>query len=140
MALARLFASSKARLAALALAGGLAIGAPLSNSTMPQSLQLVGYSGLLAEWTIAAALTRTESGRELRGPLSLQHTGLCSVDGPEKKTGQLRLRLARFSSRIDATLTIDNAECNYSGSLSDVYTGLMFCPGQEPAPLTLWIK
>lgn len=140
--MARLLGSRKTGLSALslALAGALGVALFLATSPAPPSLQITGYSGHLAEWSITAALAKTASGRELSGPLTMQHTGLCSVDGPERKTGEMRLRLARFSSRINATLAIDDIECSYSGSLSDVYTGLMVCPDRQPMPLTFWMR
>jgi hypothetical protein len=138
--MAQLLGSRKAGLSALSLAGALAIALHLATSPVPQSLQITGYSGHLAEWSITAALAKTASGRELSGPLTMQHTGLCSVDGPERKTGEMRLRLARFSSRIDARLAVDDVECSYSGSLSEVYTGQMVCPDRQPMPLILWMR
>jgi hypothetical protein len=140
-AMAQWLRARKASLTMLSLVGGgVAVAVPLATSTLPHSLQIVGYSGHLAEWTIAAALTRSASGREFSGPLTMQHTGLCSVNGAERRTGEMRLRLARFAGRIEATLLVDNVACNYIGTLSDVYTGLMACPDQRPVPLTFWTR
>lgn len=129
-----------AGLMALTFACGLLIVMALVVATKPRSLQMTGYSGHLAEWSLTATLTRDESGGDFSGPLAMEHTGLCSLDGPERKAGEMRLRLARFRSRVDAKVRIDGVECDYSGSLSDVYTGLMVCPGSRPVPVALWIN
>ena len=123
---------------ALSFAGGLLIVMAFAVPTIPRSLQITGYSGHLAEWTLTASLVRDASGRELSGPLTMEHTGLCSVDGPERGAGEMRLRLTW--SGIDAKVLFAGVECDYNGTLSDVYTGMMACPGSRPVPLTLWVN
>lgn len=125
---------------ALSFAGGLAIVLLLAAPMMPRSLQLTGYSGYLAEWSLAATLASNETGGGFNGALTMEHTGLCSLDGPEKKTGEMRLRLARFGSTMSAKVLIDGVECTYDGTLSEVYTGMLRCPGTRPVPLTVWTK
>ena len=125
---------------ALSFAGGLAIVLSLWTPNMPHSVQLTGYSGHLAEWSLAANLAKEETGSGFIGALTLEHAGLCSLDGPEKKTGEMRLRLARFGSTMQAKVLIDGVECTYEGALSDVYAGNLICPGSRPVPLTVWIK
>src|SRR5262245_61655751 len=125
---------------ALSVAGGFLIVVALVAPAMPRSLQMTGYSGHVAEWSLTATLTRQESSGDFSGPLMMEHTGLCRLDGPERKAGEMRLRLARFRSRVDAKVRIDGVECHYRGSLSDVYTGLMVCPGTRPVPVALWIN
>jgi hypothetical protein len=124
----------------LSFAGGFAIVLMLAAPNMPQSLQLTGYSGHLAEWSLAANLAKEETGGGFVGALTLEHTGLCSLDGTEKKSGEMRLRLAWFRSKIQATVLIDGVECAYEGALSDVYTGMLICPGSRPVPLAVWIN
>lgn len=105
------------------------------------SLQIFGYSGYLGEWELTA--TVKEDGSTTRkgysGPLSMKHVGLCTQDGPEEKSGQIRVLLSS-SSRIQATLWMDGVECGYQGVLSDFYSGTMNCSGRETVPLKLWIK
>jgi hypothetical protein len=104
------------------------------------SLELVGYSGYLGEWELTATLTDDGSTtpKGYSGPLSIKHVGLCTQDGPEEKSG--KIRVIPFESRIDATLWADGVECSYHGVLSDFYTGSMDCSGRESVPLKLWIK
>ena len=106
------------------------------------SLQLVGYSGYLGEWELTAALTEDGSTtpKGYSGPLSMKHVGLCTQDGPEEKSGKIRVQMVPSESRIKATLWVDGVECGYQGILSDFYTGTMDCFGRERVPLKLWIK
>jgi hypothetical protein len=104
------------------------------------SLELVGYSGYLGEWELTAIVTDDGSTtpKGYSGPLSIKHVGLCTQDGPEEKSG--KIRVIRFETRIDATLWADGVECSYHGVLSDFYTGSMDCSGRESVPLKLWLK
>ena len=107
-----------------------------------QSRQVFGYAGVLGEWELSATVTERTSwwSKEFSGPLTLKHLGMCTVDGPEEKTGELRILLSNWSSRLTATLLIAGMECTYSGGLSDSYTGTMACPGKPLVPLRLWVR
>ena len=58
-----------------------------------QTRAVIGQVGILGEWELTATVTKQTDGggRRWNGPLSLKHVGFCSVDGPEEKTGELRL-------------------------------------------------
>jgi hypothetical protein len=105
-----------------------------------QSLDVSGQLGVLGEWEISATVTEKahDGVKQFAGPLNLRHVGICSVDGPEEKTGELRLRLS--STSLDAALLIDGRACTFSARLKDGYSGVMDCPDRRPVPLTLWIK
>jgi hypothetical protein len=107
-----------------------------------QSLQLIGYSGYLGEWELTATVTEKMSGpaKEYTGPLTMTHVGLCTQDGPEQKTGAIRLQMSAPLSRLDATVSIAGVECTYSGQMSDAYSGTLNCPDREAVPLKLWVK
>ena len=96
----------------------------------------------LGEWELTATVTETASGRtkEYSGPLTMKHVGVCTQDGPEEKTGEMRFQISASSSRLNATLSVAGVECTYSGRLSDSYTGMMNCPGRQAVPLKLWVK
>ena len=68
----------------------------LATPASAQSLQIVGYSGYLGEWELTATVTETASGhtKEYSGPLTMKHVGLCTQDGPEEKTGEMRLQIS----------------------------------------------
>jgi hypothetical protein len=121
----------------LLLAPGL-LAAPASA----QSLQVVGYSGYLGEWELTATVTETASSRvkEYSGPLTMKHIGLCTQDGPEEKTGEMRFQISAAPALLNATLSVAGIECTYSGRLLDSYTGTMSCPGRQAVPLKLWVK
>ena len=114
----------------------------LATPVGAQSLQVTGYSGYLGEWELTATVTENISGRtnEYSGPLTMKHVGLCTQDGPEEKTGEMRLQISALPPRLNATLLVAGVECTYSGRLSDSYTGTMACPGRGAVPLRLWVK
>jgi hypothetical protein len=107
-----------------------------------KSLQLVGYAGLLVEWELTATVTEDAHGwaKEFSGPLSMKHVGICTQDGPEEKSGEIRLQISALSSRLNATLLVEGVACSYSAGLSDPYSGMMACPDREAVPLKLWLK
>ena len=113
----------------------------LATSAQAQSLQLIGYSGYLGEWEVTATVTEDSSGGKLyAGPMTMKHVGICTQEGPEERTGKIRLQRSASQSRLNATLSVDGVECTYSGQLSDSYTGTMSCPGREAVPLRLWLR
>jgi hypothetical protein len=120
----------------LFLAGALAAPA------QARSMQLVGYAGVLGEWELTATVTEKAAwwAKEFSGPLSMKHVGICTQDGPEEKTGEIRLQISALSSRLDATLLVEGIACSYSAGLSDPYSGMMACPDREAVPLKLWLK
>ena len=127
---------------AFCLLGLLAVaaGTLAAGSNVPPSADITGISGHAGEWELTATLTRSGKSRELSGPLKMTHIGWCSPGGPQEKSGELRVRMARISSTIEAHLRVDGMECTYAGRLSDAYTGLMACPDRRPVPLLLWLR
>ena len=119
----------------------IALGA-LATTARAQSLQVSGHAGVLGEWELNATVTPTVSQRakEFSGPLTMKHVGLCTQDGPEEKTGEMRIQISGSSSRMKATLLMGGVECTYSGRFSDAYIGVMNCPDRRAVPLTLWVK
>ena len=113
-----------------------ALAAPASA----QSLEVFGYAGVLGEWELTATVTENASRRtkDFSGPVTMTHVGLCTQDGPEKKTGEIRLQL--LPARLNATILVAGVACSYSGRLSNFYTGIMTCPDREAVPLKLWVK
>jgi hypothetical protein len=107
-----------------------------------QSREVIGQAGFLGEWELTATvMERAANGtKELVGPLSLKHVGVCTQDGPEEKSGELRLRLSDSPARVMATLLIEGTECTYNGTFEISFEGLMNCPDRRSVPLRLWIK
>jgi hypothetical protein len=114
----------------------------LAAPAQAKSLQLVGYAGVLGEWELTATVTDNARGwtEEFSGPLSMKHVGICTQDGPEEKTGEIRFRISALSSRLEATLLVEGVACRYSAGRSDPYSGMMACPDREAVPLKLWLK
>jgi hypothetical protein len=119
----------------------LALGA-LAAPAQAQSLQVVGYAGVLGEWELTATVTEKAGlwSKEFSGPLSMKHVGICTQDGPEEKTGEIRFQISALSSQLDATLLVEGLACSYSARLSNPTSGLMACPDREAVPLKLWLK
>ena len=124
-----------------ALVALIALGAP-GVPAHAGSLQVIGYAGALGEWELTATVTESASWltKEFSGPLTMKHTGVCTRDGPEEKTGEMRFQISALSSQLNATLSVDGIACSYSGKLSDSYTGMMTCPNRPAVPLRLWVK
>src|SRR3977135_1949778 len=114
----------------------------LATPAGAQSLQVIGYSGYLGEWELTA--TVTEKARlwswEFSGPLSMKHIGICTQDGPEERTGEIRFQISALSSQLDGTLLVEGMECTYSARSADPYSGTMACPDGKAVPLKLWLK
>jgi hypothetical protein len=125
---------------------GLLILIALAASAAParsESLQVTGYAGVLGEWELTATVVTRKASqrtREYAGPLTMKHVGWCTQEGPQEKSGEIRLRISTLSSRLKATLSVDAVDCTYRASLSDSYTGTMECPGRAAVPLELWVK
>jgi len=109
---------ARARVALIVLG---ALGVPAHAETR----QVIGYAGVLGEWELTATVTENPSRRtgEFSGPLTLKHTGVCTRDGPEERTGEMRFQIAALSSQLNATLSVDGVACSYSGKLSDPTAG-----------------
>ena len=118
----------------------LAVLGVLATPAGAESLEVLGYAGVLGEWELTASVTGNDNTRAYSGPFTMTHVGICTVDGPEEKKGEIRFRLSKSSSRIQATLLVDGTECSYSARLSDFFAGTMNCPNRPAVPLKLWVK
>jgi hypothetical protein len=124
---------------ALSLAIALAA---LATAAQAQTHEVIGYAGDLGEWELTATVVEKTSSltKEYAGPLTMTHVGICTQEGPEEKTGDIRFQISALSSRLNATLSVDGVACTYSGILSDSYTGMMSCADRPAVPLKLWVK
>jgi len=118
------------------LFGSIATAAPA------QSLEVIGYSGYLGEWDLSATVVQSAQGgeKEYFGQVTMKHVGLCTQDGPEEKTGEMRMRISASQLQLEATLSVAGVACSYKGQLADSYNGTMTCPDREAVPLKLWLK
>jgi hypothetical protein len=106
----------------------------------PASLDITGYSGRLGEWELTAAVARTGEADELTGPLTMRHVGICTQEGPQEKSGEMRVRLSTFTAKVVAAIVVDGVECAYRGPLSEAHLGELLCPDRRPIPITLWTR
>jgi len=115
----------------------------LVASTNAQTTRAVtGQAGILGEWDLTATVTQRpdSGGRQWSGPLSMKHVGFCSVDGPEEKTGELRLLVSDRPGETSVTLLIDGMECTFKGRLADGEDGVMACPDRPDMPMMLMVQ
>jgi hypothetical protein len=114
----------------------------LATPSGAQTRAVNGQFGILGEWELTATVTKQTDGggRRWNGPLSLKHIGLCSVDGPEEKAGELQLDVSDPPGEATATLLIDGTACAFAGRLTDEYHGVMKCPDRRDEPMMLSIE
>jgi hypothetical protein len=114
----------------------------MSASAAPaQSYSASGQVGYLQEWELKASLAKSVSGGkvEYRGPLTLRHVGLCSVNGTEEKSGELRLTISRSAAGVEGTLAMDDDSCRIVASASPSYSGLLSCRNAQGVPINFSI-
>jgi hypothetical protein len=97
---------------------------------------------VLGEWELTATVNEKTRllGKEFSGPLSMKHVGICTQDGPEERSGEIRIQISAFTSHLDAKLLVEGIECTYSAQSSAPNSGMMACPDREAIPLKLWLK
>ena len=114
----------------------------LAGPAVAEPHEVFGYAGELGEWELLATVTDKAhaSGREFSGPLTMTHIGICTQDGPEKRSGEIRFQLMESSSRLNAVMMLAGVECTFSGKRADFYSGVMTCADRRVFPLKLWVK
>ena len=111
------------------------------GSVQAQSLQVAGAAGYASEWELSGVVKQIGPTKEFSGPLTFTHVGLCSVDGPLVKSGQIKFEVSKSSSRIQAALFYEGAWCAYDGKLSGSSShGFMRCSETDQIPITLILK
>jgi hypothetical protein len=114
----------------------------LSAPAQAEPRQVLGYAGVLGEWELTATVDEKAHwwSKEFSGPLSMKHVGICTRDGPEERTGEIRFQISAYTSQLDAKLLVEGIECTYSAPSSQPYSGVMTCPDREAIPLKLWLR
>jgi hypothetical protein len=104
--------------------------------------EVFGYAGELGEWELLATVTDQAHapGGEFSGPLTMTHVGICTQDGPEKRSGEIRFQLSESSSTLNAVMVLAGVECSFKGKRTDFYSGVMACADRRTFPLKLWVK
>ena len=115
--------------------------AMLGVSARAEPLQLAGKFGYLSEFELSARLAApAPNAKELSGPMTITHVGLCTHDGPQQQQGLIKLQIAGAGAPVKATLVFDGHECTYRGRLSQAAVGEMDCPGISALPFSLWAQ
>jgi hypothetical protein len=118
------------------LLAALWIGASAGTATA-QSYSVNGQIGYLQEWEMKANLAG--SGVNYDGPVTLRHVGLCSVNGPEEKSGIVRLSVSRKTAAVEGTLTLKDDSCRIAASASKSHSGLLNCRDGQGVPISFSI-
>ncbi len=71
--------------------------------------------------------------------MTLRHVGLCSVNGVEEKSGEMRLTVSRSTSGVEGTLAMDDDSCRIVASASPSYSGLLSCRNAQGVPINFSI-
>jgi hypothetical protein len=101
-----------------------------------------GQVGYLQEWELEASLAKSVSGGriEYSGPMTLRHVGLCSVNGVEEKSGNLRLTMSRALGAAEGTLAMEGDSCRIVASQAPSYSGLLTCRNGQGVPISFSIE
>jgi len=120
----------------------VAVLSALAIPARAQSMQVYGKTGYLGEYELSSIVSeQVASGRkEYSGPLTVKHVGLCTRDGPQETTSQIRFQVTGSSSRATATLVFEGVECTWEGVPSESYHGFMNCADKTSLPLRIWTK
>ena len=117
----------------------------ICGQAQARTLQVIGTAGYLSEWELNGSVTEKgpPGSNEFSGALVWKHVGLCSANGPEEKSGEIKFQISGSgsSSQIQATLLYEGTRCLYTGKLSNSLShGFMQCPDAKGIPLTLTVK
>ena len=131
------------RLASLKAFAIMALCVLGGGSAQAQSLQVAGAAGYASEWELSGVVKQIGPTKEFSGPLTFTHVGLCTVDGPVIKSGQIKFEVSgsKLSSKIQAAVFYEGAWCAYDGKLSSSSShGFMRCSEKDQIPITLILK
>ena len=116
----------------------------ICGEAQARSLQVIGTAGYLSEWELNGSVTEKgpPGSNEFSGALVWKHVGLCSANGPEEKSGEIKFQIAKSSSssRIQAAISLNGAQCRYNGEFSGSSSGHMDCTDAKGVPLSISIK
>ena len=116
----------------------------ICGEAQARSLQVTGTAGYLSEWELNGSVTEKSppGSNEFSGALVWKHVGLCSANGPEEKSGEIKFQIAKSSSssRMQAAITLNGAQCTYNGEFSGSSSGHMDCTDAKGVPLSISIK
>jgi hypothetical protein len=101
-----------------------------------------GQVGYLQEWELKANLAKTVSGSKIEysGPVTLRHVGLCSANGVEEKSGNMRLTMSRAPAAAEGTLALEGDSCRIVANQAPSYSGLLTCRNGQGVPISFSIE
>ena len=101
-----------------------------------------GQVGYLQEWELKASLAKTVSGSKIEysGAVTLRHVGLCSANGVEEKSGNMRLTMSRAPAAAEGTLALEGDNCRIVANQAPSYSGLLTCRNGQGVPISFSIE
>ena len=119
-----------------------AMGATCVVTVSAEPYAASGQVGYLQEWELKASLAKTVSGGriEYSGPVTLRHVGLCSANGVEEKSGNLRLTMSRAPAAAEGTLALEGDSCRIVANQAPSYSGLLTCRNGQGVPISFSIE
>ncbi len=120
----------------------VALLAAFCGTAHAEVVQVTGKLGYLSEWEVSAKVTKSVSSgtAEFSGPLTLRHIGVCTHEGPQEMSGEIRYRITGWvTRRMEATLVIDGDKCSFDGKMSRAYDGVISCHRWQGIPLSLLV-
>jgi hypothetical protein len=101
-----------------------------------------GQVGYLQEWELKGSLAKTASGgrTEYSGAVTLRHVGLCSVNGVEEKSANMRLTMSRAPGAAEGTLAMEGDSCRIVATQAPSYSGLLTCRNGQGVPISFSIE
>lgn len=74
-------------------------------------------------------------------PTVMKHIGVCTINGPVEKSGEIQFRRTGFlSSWIEGRLTFADEQCTFRVRDGTTHEGVMECPGTRGVPLSLKVE
>ena len=105
----------------------VAVVSPLATPAKAQSMQVYGKTGYLGEYDLSGTISEQFANgiKEYSGPLAVKHVGLCTRDGPEDTTAQIRFQATGFPRRrVTATLVFEELSAHTRGSCRSLVSWL----------------
>jgi hypothetical protein len=104
--------------------------AALAGPAVAEPREVFGYGGELGEWELSATVTEkvASHSRDLSGPLTMTHVGICTQDGPERKTGEIRFQVLDVPPQLMRTLHVDWSRVHLQRKVGRFYRERMICP------------
>lgn len=114
-------------------------GAAAADTPNADVVQVTVAMGFLSEWKFDVMVSKPDANDGFARRVTWKHVGLCSVNGPVEKPGELSVHISRLGpwSRIQANVSFEDMRCTYSGPYSTSMQGFADCPAGQRLPFAI---